>query len=79
MEDENGQTLVNWSQLNHVHLLYDAKQGGTFESGRWGTSTTPDLCFVTCDETGQLLPAKRTILNQFPKSQHRPVIVDIGI
>lgn len=77
--DEDGERLVNWSHLNHTHLLYDAKQGGTFKSGRWGTSTNPDLCFVTSDKSSQPLQAKRTIQNLFPKSQHRPVIVDIGI
>jgi len=46
-EDENGEKLVNWSLVGHKHLVYDAKQGGTFESGRWGTITSPDLCFVT--------------------------------
>jgi|UniRef100_A0A2S2QZI9 hypothetical protein len=79
MEDEDGEMLVNWSHLNHTHLLNDAKQEGTFKSGRWGTYTNPDLCFVTSDKSNQPLQTKRTIQNLFPKSQHRPVIVDIGI
>lgn len=51
MEDKGAERLVKWSHLNHTHLLYDAKQGGTFKSGRWGTSTNPDLCFVISDKS----------------------------
>jgi hypothetical protein len=78
-EDEDGERLVNWSQINRTFLIYDAKQGGTFDSGGWGTTTSPDLCFATSDETGQPLVTTHIILNKFPKSQHRPVVLDIGI
>ncbi|KAL4135052.1 hypothetical protein QTP88_006714 [Uroleucon formosanum] len=44
-EDDNGENLSNWAKLNYLHLLYDAKQEGTFKSGRWGSTTSPDLCF----------------------------------
>ncbi|KAL4153873.1 hypothetical protein QTP88_001706 [Uroleucon formosanum] len=60
-------------------LLYDAKQGGTFKSGRWGSITSPDLCFVTTDSSNMPLKANRRILQEFPRSQHLPVQVDIGL
>lgn len=44
-ENEDGELLSNWAAMNQFKLIYDAKQGGTFESGRWGTETSPDLCF----------------------------------
>ncbi|KAL4083862.1 hypothetical protein QTP88_029178 [Uroleucon formosanum] len=68
--DNNGETLSNWAQLNHLQLLYDAKQGGTFKSGRWGSITSPDLCFVTTDSSNMPLKANRQILQEFPRSQH---------
>uniref|UniRef100_A0A2S2NWX7 Endonuclease/exonuclease/phosphatase domain-containing protein n=1 Tax=Schizaphis graminum TaxID=13262 RepID=A0A2S2NWX7_SCHGA len=37
-ENEDEERLCNWATLNRLHLLYDAKQGGTFVSGRWGTA-----------------------------------------
>jgi len=73
-EDEGEERLVNWSQINRMFLISDAKQGGTFDSDRWGTTKYPDLCFITSDESGQPLENKCTILNKFPKSQHRPVV-----
>lgn len=77
--DDNGEKLSNLVQLNHLQLLYDAKQGGTFKSGRWGSITSPDLCFVTTDASKILLKVNRRILQEFPKSQHIPVQVDIGL
>lgn len=61
------------------NLLADAKQGGTFESGRWDTTTSPDLCFVSIDKNDQPIRVSRAILQKFPKSQHKPVVIDIGI
>lgn len=29
-EGEDGELLVNWSQINRTFLMYDAKEGGTF-------------------------------------------------
>jgi len=62
-----------------LHLVYDAEQGGTFESGRWGTITSPDLCFVSLDKKEKSIRLSRAILQKFPKSQHKPIITDTGI
>lgn len=62
-----------------VSLLFDAKDKGTFRSGRWQKDYNPDLCFVTRDDLRQSLHANRKVLNDFPRSQHRPVMVNIGI
>lgn len=78
-ENGNGENFSQWADLNHLYLLYDAKQGGTFKSGRWGSSTSPDLCFVTTDHCNIPLKASRQILKEFLKSQHVPVIVDVGL
>lgn len=51
-ENEKGEALSNWAALNHLKLIYDAKQGGTFISGRWGSKTSPALCVVSEDVDG---------------------------
>jgi hypothetical protein len=66
--DKNGEKLVNWSLVGHKHLVYDAKQGGTFEAGRWGTITSPDLCFVTKYDFDLPLKVNHKVLSKFPKS-----------
>lgn len=78
-ENGDGEALSNWAALNHLKLIYDAKQGSTFISGRWGSKTSPDLCFVSVDIDGLPLSVNREILGPFPRSQHLPVIVEVGI
>ena len=68
---------MDWAETLNLHLLYDAKDRGTFHSARWDRDYNPDLCFVTSMNTGPL-PATRVVLKNFPQSQHRPVIIDIG-
>ena len=67
----DGTTLEHWASNTDVTLLYDPKQPRSFRSARWGTSTNPDLGFAnlgTC--------ASRRVLERFPKSQHRPSIIE---
>ncbi|XP_008180117.1 uncharacterized protein LOC103308475 [Acyrthosiphon pisum] len=78
-ENEDGERLFSWATLNRLHLLYDAKQGGTFVFGRWGIATTPDLCFVTTYFRDQPIRTSGTILHNFPRTQHKPVAIDIGL
>ncbi|KAI5739368.1 hypothetical protein M8J77_018417 [Diaphorina citri] len=77
--DENGERLAEWSDLNNIHLVFDAKDLGTFKSAAWRRDYNPDLCFVSTNENNQPLHASRKVISQFPRSQHRPVIVQIGI
>ena len=76
--DPDGVRLADWADINNHQLIYDAKDKGTFTSRTWGT-TNPDLCFVSSDRTGRALPTQRTILNRFTKSQHRPVVINVGL
>ena len=67
----DGTKLEHWASNTDVTLLYDPKQPRSFRSARWGTSTNPDLGFAnlgTC--------ASRRVLERFPKSQHRPSIIE---
>lgn len=78
-KNEDGEALSNWAALNHLQLIYDAKQGGMFISGRWGSKTSPDLCFVSVEIDGLPMSINREILDPFPRSQYLPVIVEVGI
>ncbi|KAG5886778.1 hypothetical protein JTB14_032269 [Gonioctena quinquepunctata] len=77
--DENGESLSNWMDKLDLHLIYDAKDLKTFHSARWPSDTNPDLCFVTTDSSQVPLPHTRKVMRSFPRSQHRPVIINIGI
>lgn len=50
----------------------------TFWSARWRRGYNPDLCFVTSDINHTPLHSSRRVLQNFPHSQHRPVLIEIG-
>lgn len=78
-DNEDGEKLTRWATLHRLHLVYDAKQGETFKSGRWGTTTSPDLCFTSRYKDDQPIRVSRSIIPNFPKSHHKSVIIDIGV
>lgn len=77
--DENGIQLNDWCESNNMFLVFDAKDKGTFHSGRWQRDYNPDLCFVTTNPDYHPIHTSRKVLNDFPHSQHRPVIYECGI
>ncbi|UYV81411.1 hypothetical protein LAZ67_20001112 [Cordylochernes scorpioides] len=74
----NGELLEEWANNNLLHLIYNPKQNGSFSSGRWNTRTNPDLCFVSTDHNNKPIPTTKRILKKFPKSQHYPIILEVG-
>lgn len=77
--DQRGEQVMEWSSLNELKLIYDPKEKGTFHSARWNRDYNPDLCFVSSNEEGIPLMVTRIVLNAFPNSQHRPVVMEIGL
>jgi hypothetical protein len=77
--DYNGEKLCHWADSANALLVLDLKSKGTFKSARWGKEYNPDLVFSSLDEEGEPLPVKRTVLGDFPNSQHRPVLVEVGL
>lgn len=77
--DENGEAVVEWIDRNNLFHVFDAKDRGTFKSAAWNREYCPDLCFVSRDEGNKPIPITRKVLNDFPHSQHRPVLYEIGI
>ena len=68
----DGAALEDWASMTDLSLVHDPKQPGSFRSARWGTTTNPDLAFANLG----LHTINRRVLDQFPKSQHRPSIIE---
>lgn len=77
--DINGNILHDWLSVNNLYLVFSAKDKGTFRSARWQKDTSPDLCFITTSQVNGNELANRKIIDSFPHSQHRPIIIDYGI
>ena len=50
----DGECLVGWANTNNFALLHNPKDAASFHSGRWNTSTNPDLAFVSIDLDSRL-------------------------
>ena len=69
----DGECLAGWASIICLSLLYNAKDAASFYSGRWNTSTNPDLAFASVGPNGRL--PDRCVLEKFPRSQHRPSLI----
>ena len=65
--------LVGWASTNKFALFHNLKDAASFHSGRWNTSTNPDLAFVSIDLDSRL--SDKRVLEKFPRSQHRPLLI----
>jgi hypothetical protein len=68
--DENGELLLRWAESHNLYLIFDAKD----RKARWQRDYNPDLCFVTSNNNDEPLQTSRCVLNDFPHSQHRPIL-----
>ena len=59
--------LEDWASIADLTLLHDPYQPNSFRSGRWNTTSNPDLAFANLTTT---LP-QRIVLDPFPRSRHR--------
>ena len=78
-DDNNGIRLVTWAESNNLNLVFDAKDASTFYSARWRRGYCPDLCYSSSDRSSKPLTVGRKVLAAFPHSQHRPVLISVGI
>ncbi|XP_072384497.1 uncharacterized protein [Diabrotica undecimpunctata] len=76
--NSNGNALVKWAENEHLSLKFDAKDRPTFMSAAWKKEYNPDLCFVSTNKNGQSLAVSLKVMDDFPHSQHRPVILEAG-
>lgn len=77
--DDNGEMLMTWATSKELHLVHDAKDRRTFHSRAHRREYNPDLCFVSTDNEGWPLQVTKEVLTAFPNSQHRPVLVEVGM
>lgn len=76
--DNDGELLLDWANNNSFELIFDAKDKKSFFSKVHHTETNPDLCFVSrCLLRND--GVKRFVLDDFPRSQHRPIFIKIGL
>ena len=69
----SGEAHADWASASRLNLLHDPKQPDSFHTRRWNTGTNrPWPCI--CKSGARPLP-HRTILEPFPKSQHRPLAI----
>jgi hypothetical protein len=70
--DIDGNLIHEWMTLNHP------KDKGTFRSARWNKDYIPDLSIVTRAAEDDITVYTRVIVDGFPRSQHRPVLLQYG-
>jgi len=76
--DTQGEEFADCSEAEGLELVYDVKQRGTFRSSRWNREYNPDLCIIPTDKSGTSLLTLRRVLMDFPNSQHRPIVIEVG-
>ena len=76
--DPAGKALQDWVDDNELVLIYDPTGRGTYSRPNCPEQYTPDLTLVTRDAQGNQLAVTREILDDFPRSRHRPTLVTTG-
>jgi hypothetical protein len=79
MPDSDGNRLMEWMTLYKMHLIYHPKDIGTFRFARWQKDYTPNLSMMTQESAEEDITTTRHIISNFPRSQHRPVIIHFGM
>ena len=70
----DGENVEEWASANDLTLLHNQKDNPSFMSGRWKRGYNPDLVFVSSQH---YMCFEKTIADPIPKSQHRPLIINI--
>ena len=74
----NGDWMMEWSSQLNQSLVIDLKQKRSFHSARWDREYSPELCWVT-SHNGQPLQTSIQVLDDFPHSQHRPIVTHVWL
>ncbi|KAL4101204.1 hypothetical protein QTP88_021224 [Uroleucon formosanum] len=76
--DEAGEPLEEWFGSQDLYLIQDLKGPKTFWSARLNSGYNPDLTLVSLDNDGIPYPTERTVIGDFPNSQHRLILTKLG-
>uniref|UniRef100_H3A7H8 Endonuclease/exonuclease/phosphatase domain-containing protein n=1 Tax=Latimeria chalumnae TaxID=7897 RepID=H3A7H8_LATCH len=79
VSDANGEALTDWMSAQDVHLVFDTKHHTTFRSTRHTREYNLDLTLVSTDRDGVPICVFHHVFPVFPHSQHKPVIIHVGI
>ena len=74
--DFNGDALYDWISSNDLTILHSGKDKSTFQSARGNTGTNPDMSIISSTISNTV---NKKVLSLFPRSQHRPILTDIGL
>jgi hypothetical protein len=73
--DIDGNRLMEWTTPYKMHLIYHPKDIGIFRSARWQKDYTLDLSMMIQESADEDITTTRHIISNFPRSQHRLVII----
>jgi hypothetical protein len=65
--------------LKNAFDLPSYKDVGNFTSARWKKDNTPDFSMMTQESAAEDITTTRHIINYFPRSQHRPMMIHYGM
>jgi hypothetical protein len=60
-------------------FILSPKDIGNFRSARWQKHYTTDLSMMTQESADEDITTTRHIISNFPRKQHRPVIIHYGM
>lgn len=72
--NQNSETLLNWTKSNHLYHVFDAKDQSSFKSAGWEQEDNPDMCLVSKKKS----PTNHRKSTPRFSSKHRLVIIEIG-
>ncbi|NEO82313.1 reverse transcriptase domain-containing protein [Moorena sp. SIO4G3] len=72
--DNDGDAVEIWALSSDLTLLHDAKDEPSFQSARWQRGYNPDLVFASSKIAKNI---EKSTSRPIPKSQHRPIIIEI--
>ncbi|KII63494.1 hypothetical protein RF11_01447 [Thelohanellus kitauei] len=77
-ENQSGSILSDLYNVNNLKLLNNPTENGSFHSTRWNSTYYTEL-FSVSPTIAQPKFCKFSMLNSFQKSQHLPIVVEIGV
>ena len=72
--NEDGEAVELWATNEDLSLLYNNKDPHTFHHRAWKKGYNPDLAFTSARHFPNF---RRTVGKAIPKSDHRPVIINV--
>lgn len=72
--DTNSEIICNWMENQNMQLSFNIKDRKAIQ-----IDETFDLCIILKNKDRIAISANRTVLKDIPRSQHRPILINVGI